>query len=147
MLKKILFLAIAIFSFSSLYAAETGTQISKKTISQTEMICADNDTLTVFVQASNTVDELCSYFEDSWVDIGLSIYCNTPAGAATPTTCTVFKVVKYICVSNDIIQLTIEGDFNGAAKQVVKQTGEEILYRLIGSSSGYVLKPVGTMGR
>ncbi len=143
-MKKLFLLAVTIFSFSSIYAANNEQQTFNEAVSPKTMYYADSDTIKVLVEISDTVDELCSYFDNSWADIGLSIYCKTPGAAATPITCTTFMVVDAICVANGIIQLSIEGDWEGVAKEVVKEMGAEIVYRLIGTSAGYKLEPART---
>lgn len=140
-MKRFLLLVVAIFSFSTIYAADNSIHANDNVTKSTTITNEDNDIIKVLVEASDTVADVCAYFEDTWAYVGLSIYCNTPGAAATPVTCSTFKIINIVCVTNDIIQLTIEGDFNGAAKRIVKETGEQIIYRMIGSRSGYKLEP------
>ena len=76
----------------------------------------------ILVEANQVVDDVCNYFNGSWVDTGLKIYC-TFNGAST--VCIAHKIVKAVCGINGAIKLYIEGDINNATKKLLT-TGADI---------------------
>ncbi len=80
----------------------------------------------ILVKASETVEELCDYFNGSWADVGLTLYCSFGGDVYT---CTAHKVVKAVCGINGAIRLTIEGDYEAALKKLL--TSSTTVYTVV----------------
>lgn len=86
------------------------------------LIAYDSSTLyEVLVYASNTVDNLCNYFNDSWADVALTWYCKLGGDVYT---CTAYKLVTAACGMNGVVRLMIEGDYNAALKRALKTSAK-----------------------
>ncbi|MCH5318553.1 MAG: hypothetical protein J1E38_02450 [Paramuribaculum sp.] len=75
-----------------------------------------NSALEVLVWANNAVDDLCGYFNGSWADVGITLYCTF---GGDPYTCTTHKVIKAMCAVNGAVKLYIEGT---NIPEAIKQT-------------------------
>lgn len=71
----------------------------------------------LLVYANQAVDDLCNYFNGSWVDVGLTLYCTFGGDVYT---CTAYKVVQATCVGSEAVRLYIEGDIEGAIKKTLQ---------------------------
>lgn len=89
----------------------------------------DNKIIEVLVEANAALDDVCDYFNGSWVDTGLKIYCTFNKTSAV---CVVYKVVKVTCHINGAVRLLIEGDWSNGIRQ-----------SLIGATEVYQLTKVG----
>lgn len=83
--------------------------------------CQDNKMIEVLVEANAAVDDLCEYFNGSWADTGLKIYCMFNKASVV---CTAYKIVKVTCAVNGAVRLMIEGDWNNAIKQSLVSSAE-----------------------
>lgn len=90
----------------------------------------------ILVEANNAVYDLCNYFNGSWLDTGLTLYC---AFNATSTTCLIYYATKATCEFSEVIKLYLEGDFNNATKRAL--TSGTKIYKLSKTNSGYKLSP------
>lgn len=70
----------------------------------------------IFVKANAAVDDLCNYFNGSWLNTGLKVYCSFGGDVYT---CTTYKVVQAACTVNGAVRLIIEGDYNNALKRII----------------------------
>ena len=80
----------------------------------------------ILVKASDAVDELCNYFNGSWLDTGLTLYCNFGGDVYT---CTAYKVVRAACGINGAVRLAIEGDYETALKKLL--TSSTTVYSIV----------------
>lgn len=87
---------------------------------------AESSTIEILVKASDAVDEFCNYFNGSWVDTGLTLYC---AFGGDVYTCTAYKVVRAACGINGAVRLAIEGDYEAALKKLL--TSSTTVYSII----------------
>ena len=65
----------------------------------------------IIVKANKAVDDMCNYFDNSWVDKGLSVYCKFNKTSAA---CVAYNVTKAVCAINGAVKLYIEGDISSA---------------------------------
>lgn len=84
----------------------------------------------LFVKANEAVDEACSWFNGSWADVGLTVYCNINRVSAV---CTAYKITKAACSLNNAVKLMIEGDWNTAIKNLIIQASKTYNFTRIGS--------------
>lgn len=83
-------------------------------------------TIEILVKASDAVDDFCNYFNGSWVDTGLTLYC---AFGGDVYTCTAYKVVRAACGINGAVRLAIEGDYEAALKKLL--TSSTTVYSIV----------------
>lgn len=65
----------------------------------------------IIVKANKAVDDMCNYFDNSWVDKGLSVYCKFNKTSAV---CVAHSVTKAVCAINGAVKLYIEGDISSS---------------------------------
>ena len=70
----------------------------------------------MLVYTTDVVDDLCNYFNGSWLDTGLNIYCKFGGDVYT---CTAYKVVSVACGINGVVKLSVQGDYNEALKKAL----------------------------
>lgn len=87
-------------------------------------LSATSTTMELLVEASDALNDFCNYFDNSWADIGLSVYC-TFAKTGVYGECIIYKAFKAMCGINGVVRLTMEGDISGAIKKGIK-TGTQI---------------------
>lgn len=92
-------------------------------------------TVEILVKANQYVDDLCNYFNGSWVDTGLKIYCKLGGDVYT---CTAYKVVNISCSVNGAVRLAIEGDYESALKRLLTATPD--VYNLYKEYGNYYLE-------
>ena len=102
---------------------EPNTFSTEGTIKVT-VISVSTTSMELLVEASDALDEFCNYFEGSWADIGLTVYC-TFAGTGVYGECIIYKAVKAMCGINGVVRLTMQGDISSAIKKGIK-TGTQI---------------------
>lgn len=112
---------------------------------ETEPICIEVQSsasmMEVLVYANNAVDDLCNYFNGSWVDTGLSIYCSFGGDVYT---CTAYRVAKAACSINGAVKLYIEGDISGALRKTI--SAADAVFKLFKhSSTEYELRAAANM--
>lgn len=126
-----IFIAFVGFSMMSTFANSSQRQDNYPISSneeETELpvtvraISESNGTLELLVEANRVVDEVCDYFNGSWMDTGLKIYCTFNGASAE---CLAYRIVKAACGINGAIKLYIEGNYNGATKKLLT-TGADI---------------------
>ncbi|MBP5541597.1 MAG: hypothetical protein J6X88_08130 [Bacteroidales bacterium] len=86
------------------------------------VISVSNTAVELLVEANNVVNDVCNYFNGSWVDYGLKIYCSLGGDVYT---CTAYKITKMACSISGAIKLYMEGDINNATKRILA-TGAEV---------------------
>lgn len=86
------------------------------------VLSASNSVVEFLVEANEVVNEVCNYFDNSWVDVGLSIYCTLGGDIYT---CTAYKITKMACSLSGAVKLYMEGDINNATKKILK-TGAQV---------------------
>ena len=86
------------------------------------VISVSSSAVELLVEANNVVNEVCEYFNGSWVDYGLKIYCTLGGDVYT---CTAYKITKMACSISGAIKLYLEGDINNATKRILA-TGAEV---------------------
>ncbi len=129
MKKYFLFIALMFISLSAAQANSTTTN----NINTAEV--EGHDVIEILVQVNQAVDDLCNYFDDSWLDTGLNIYCKLGGDIYT---CTAYRIVKYTCGINGVIKLSIEGDFEGALKRALVTATDTFV--LVKNARGYELR-------
>lgn len=87
---------------------------------------SSSSTIEILVKASDAVDEFCNYFNGSWVDTGLTLYCTFFNDVYT---CTAYKVVRAACGINGAVRLAIEGDYEAALKKLL--TSSTTVYSIV----------------
>ena len=131
-MKKILVCLSMLLLSANVFANNSESGTSVMTQSQ------GNGAIEVLVKANAAVDDLCDYFNDSWANTGLRIYCTFNKASMV---CVAYRVVKVTCAVNGAVRLMIEGDWNGAIKQSL--AGATDLYQLTKrSGNSYELTPV-----
>ena len=88
------------------------------------VISVSSTSMELLVEASDALDEFCNYFEGSWADVGLTLYCAF-AGTGVYGECIIYKAVKAMCGINGVVRLTMQGDISSAIKKGIK-TGTQI---------------------
>lgn len=88
------------------------------------ILSVSSTTMELLVEASDALDDFCNYFDNSWVDVGLTVYC-TFAGTGVYGECIIYKAVKAMCGINGVVRLSMQGDISGAIKRGIK-TGTQI---------------------
>ncbi|MBQ7856884.1 MAG: hypothetical protein IJ348_07230 [Alistipes sp.] len=119
-MKKILLVLLAVVTFSPVFA--NGSSNSPVNIEME----AEASAVEILVRASDAVDDFCNYFGDSWVDVGLSLYCSFGGDIYI---CTIYKAVNVVCTGNDAIRLYLEGDINNALKRTLQ--GSSAIYKML----------------
>lgn len=124
-MKKILIIIVfAGFVITSAFANEPTRTTPSSTFPNDEVYntCASNSTVELLVEANNIVYEICDYFNNSWADVAISVYCSFGGDVYT---CTAYKITKIACGISGAVKLYIEGDINNSMKKVLK-TGADI---------------------
>lgn len=118
-MKKILLLfAVCFFTLQSdIYAGNNNECIETSEIYTIHSSSTGLITYEMLVYASDVVDELCNYFNDSTADGVLSIYCKFVPGS---TICLAYKVVSYACGINGTVRLVLQGEYNAALNKAIK---------------------------
>ena len=119
-MKKITMLFL-LFAFSLQTFANTNDNNSNKE----QQVSSNASFVEILVEANRAVDDLCNYFEGSWADKGLSLYCSFGGDAYT---CTIYKVAKATCSLNGAVRLYLEGDINGSLKKAL--SGASDIYKI-----------------
>lgn len=88
------------------------------------VLSASSTSIELLVEASDALNDFCNYFENSWADVGISLYC-TFAGTGVYGECIIYKAFKAMCGINGVVRLTMEGDISNAIKRGIK-TGTQI---------------------
>lgn len=88
------------------------------------VLSVSSTSMELLIEASDALDDFCNYFDNSWVDVGLTVYC-TFAKTGVYGECIIYKAVKAMCGLNGVVRLTLEGDISGAIKKGIK-TGTQI---------------------
>lgn len=118
-MKKIL-LVIAIFAISTAAFSKRNTNnnsvIGMESSVSITNVDATNGVIDILVKANAAADDLCNYFNGSWVDTGLTLYCTFGGDLYT---CTAYKVVQAACTINGAVRLSIQGDYNAAMKKAL----------------------------
>ena len=112
-MRKFLMILVAVIGFGISANAQSSDLLAhvESTSTSTSTYIVD-----VLVYANNAADELCNYFNGSWVDRGLKIYC---AFGGDVYTCTAYKVVKGMCAINGAIKLSIEGNYDAGLRSLL----------------------------
>lgn len=131
-MKKIIitFAFIGCFIFSafanepekSAVASNTPNEESCEMTVKVTVLSVSNSVVEFLVEANEVVNEVCNYFDNSWVDVGLSIYCTLGGDIYT---CTAYKITKMACSLSGAVKLYMEGDINNATKKILK-TGAQV---------------------
>lgn len=119
------FSMMSTFANPSQYQNDPPTSADEKLIElpvTVRVISESNGTLELLVEANRVVDEVCDYFNGSWLDTGLRIYCTFNGASAE---CLAYRIVKAACGINGAIRLYIEGNYNDATKKLLT-TGADI---------------------
>lgn len=130
-MKKILFLVAFISGvFASTFASTPDNQINNKTnvielsddmpVTVT-VLSVSSTAVELLVKANDAVYEACEYFNGSWADVGLTLYCKFNPGSVY--VCTAYKITKLACGISGAVKLSLEGDFNNAAKKALLAAG------------------------
>lgn len=101
----------------------TGDEYCETTITVT-VLSVTSTSMELLVEASDALDEFCNYFDNSWVDVGLSVYCSF-AKTGVYGECIIYKAVKALCGINGVVRLSMEGDISNAIKLGLK-TGTQV---------------------
>lgn len=82
-------------------------------IDQSQLLAYNSSTTYEFlVDFSDELHELCDYFNGSAVDGVLKVYCTFLGG--TTAVCLAYNIWSVTCGVNDVIRLTIKGEYNSA---------------------------------
>ncbi len=96
---------------------------------------SDASVIDILVYANSAVDDLCNYFNDSWANTALTIYCSFGGDMYT---CTAYKVVQAACTVNGAVKLMIEGDASAALKKMI--SGATKIYSVSKVSDKFYIK-------
>ena len=88
------------------------------------VLSATSSSMELLVEASDALNDFCNYFDNSWADVGLTLYCAF-AGTGVYGECIIYKAVKAMCGINGVVRLSMEGDISGAIKKGIR-TGVQI---------------------
>lgn len=88
------------------------------------VLSVSSTSMELLMEASDALNDFCNYFDNSWVDVGLTVYC-TFAKTGVYGECIIYKAVKAMCGINGVVRLTMQGDISGAIKKGIK-TGTQI---------------------
>lgn len=88
------------------------------------VLSVSSTTMELLVEASDALNDFCNYFDNSWVDVGLTVYC-TFAKTGVYGECIIYKAVKAMCGLKGVVRLSMEGDISNAIKMGLK-TGTQI---------------------
>lgn len=130
-MKKLLVILVAAIGLSTSLMAQNEEQLLAYAASD------GSSTIEFLVEANRAVDELCNYFDGSWADVGLNLYCKFGGDVYT---CTIYRAVKGACTINGAIRLYLEGDINSSVKKLIR--GSADMYSLSGSGKNFTLKPI-----
>ena len=111
-MKKLL-MTLTILAMSVVAFANETESVSASSL----MASNSSNSTTVYemlVYTTDVVDDLCNYFNGSWLDTGLNIYCKFGGDVYT---CTAYKVVSVACGINGVVKLSLQGDYNEALKK------------------------------
>lgn len=129
MMKKI----IIVFLLTVVLIPFSFSQEQNYPIEQHQLLAYNSTTTYEFlVYASDSFHELCDYFNDSALDAGLSVYCTFLGGAST--VCTVYRIFSVACGANDVIRLTLKGDYDAALYKAAKTSTKLFKFEKRGSS-------------
>ena len=103
-----LLVSLNAFSHTNETKIEESNQISES---------SESSIMEILVYANSAVDDMCNYFNGSWADLGLTVYCSLGGDIYT---CTAYKVIQAACTVNGAVKLYIEGDIGGALKKAVQ---------------------------
>ena len=132
--------AICLSTFSYANNANDESESFMVEISITE-VSSGSSMMEIIVKANSVVDEMCNYFDDSYVDKALSLYCKFNKTSAV---CTAYNITKGVCAINGAIKLYIEGDISSAILRAVD--GASKLYSVSKlSRSEYEIREVGNL--
>lgn len=121
-MKKILLYSLFFFCFSLIASAENKQSDNFVVeITNIEKTVKGTYAIELLVKANEAVDQACDWFNGSWADVGLTVYCTFNKASYV---CTAYKIVKGACHVNGAVKLMIEGDWNNAIKQSVIQASK-----------------------
>ena len=113
-MKKLL-MTLTILAMSVVAFANETESVSASSL----MASNSSNSTTVYemlVYTTDVVDDLCNYFNGSWLDTGLNVYCKFGGDVYT---CTAYKVVSVACGINGVVKLSLQGDYNEALKKAL----------------------------
>lgn len=133
-MKKLVLMLAFVFASSIFLLANQPYNPNQLTVGTDDEYCETTITVTVLsvtstsmellVEASDALDEFCNYFDNSWADVGLSVYCSF-AKTGVYGECIIYKAVKALCGINGVVRLSMEGDISNAIKLGLK-TGTQV---------------------
>ena len=100
------------------------TKETSEIIGTVTVLSVSSTSIELLIEASDALNDFCNYFENSWADVGISLYC-TFAGTGVYGECIIYKAFKAMCGINGVVRLTMEGDISNAIKRGIK-TGTQI---------------------
>lgn len=115
-MKRIGIIIIGLLVSLNAFSTPTETQIEKQNQSSEY---SGASMMEMLVYANSAVDDMCNYFNGSWVDVGLTVYCSLGGDIYT---CTAYKIIQAACTVNGAVKLYIEGDIEGALKRAIQGT-------------------------
>ncbi|MDR1544316.1 MAG: hypothetical protein LBS50_07940 [Prevotellaceae bacterium] len=137
-MKKYLLILVAVIGFGiSANAQELAVNnVSKQYSASTELLAYTESTSTsvvdILVYANDAAYEMCNYFNGSWVDTGLKIYCSFGGDIYT---CTAYKIVKGMCAINGAIKLSIEGNYDAGLRALLSGTTDIFVASKVGTNA------------
>lgn len=102
---------------------ETNDGLKVTTVKVT-VLSVTSSSMELLVEASDALNDFCNYFDNSWVDVGLTVYCSF-AKTGVYGECVIYKAVKALCGINGVVRLSMEGDISSAIKLGLK-TGTQV---------------------
>lgn len=96
------------------------------------VLSASSTAMELLIEGSRDLEEFCNYFDNSWMDVGLTVYCAF-SQTGVYGECIVYRAFKAMCGLNDVFILTLEGDISNAIKKGLK-TGTQI-YSIVKQTS------------
>lgn len=112
--------------------AEPTEVFSNEATIKVTILSTSSTAMELLVEASDALNDFCNYFDNSWADVGLTVYCAF-AGTGVYGECVVYRAVKAMCGLNGVVRLTMEGDISNAIKKGLK-TGTQI-YSIVKQTS------------
>lgn len=126
-MKKIVFVVSMLFCTMA-FANQPVNSINKddienndieEVIGTVKILSVSSTRMEMLVEFSDALNDFCNYFDDSWMDVGLSVYCAfTKTGVYGE--CIVYRAWKAMCAVNGAVRLYMEGDISMAIRKGLK---------------------------
>ena len=132
-MKKIFVILVALIGFGiSVNAQEQAAQKQTNDLLAFTEEAPSTSVVDILIEANDVAYELCNYFNGSWVDVGLKIYCSFGGDVYT---CTAYKITKGLCAINGAIKLSIEGNYDAGLRSLLSGATDIFVASRAGSNA------------